>query len=104
MHDEPLKDWAHRRDQRIGRLRAVPVVSATGPRGAHVSPAAPRVIERWNGYTWELHTLAASLTEAQAILYPDADEAQAEADLAAQPLRPGRGKHRKPPAPGPDRD
>ncbi|MER5434936.1 DUF6087 family protein [Streptomyces sp. NPDC002588] len=27
MDDEPLEDWAERRDAKIGRLRAVPVSS-----------------------------------------------------------------------------
>ncbi|GGW92470.1 DUF6087 family protein [Streptomyces lomondensis] len=98
MDDEPLKDWAERRDARIGRLRAVPVVSSDGPRGSHLQPDAPRVIERWNGHAWEPYAYAADLTEAKALLYPEANGA-APAGPAPKPLGPGTGKHRRPPAP-----
>ncbi|MGW3424891.1 DUF6087 family protein [Streptomyces phaeochromogenes] len=106
MDDEPLKDWAERRDAKIGRLRAVPVVSGDtpgdGPRGAHLRPDAPRVIERWNGYVWEPYAFAADLTEAKAILYPATATATSEpppTGLKPKPLGSGTGKHRKPPAP-----
>ncbi|WP_261989247.1 DUF6087 family protein [Streptomyces sp. uw30] len=51
MDDEPLTDWAERRDARVGRLRAVP---GDGPRASHLNPDVLRAIERWNGHTWEL--------------------------------------------------
>jgi hypothetical protein len=98
MDDEPLKDWAERRDAKIGRLRAVPVVSADGPRGSHLHPDAPRAIERWNGHTWEPHGFAANLAEAKAILYPEASEPPPPGPVP-KPLGSGTGKHRKPPAP-----
>lgn len=66
MGDEPPKDWAERRDAKIGRLRAVPVASGDGPWAPHLNPDAPRAIERWNGHTWEPHRLAANLAEAKA--------------------------------------
>ncbi|MCZ7431790.1 DUF6087 family protein [Streptomyces sp. WMMC1477] len=109
MDDEPLEEWAERRDRRVGRLRAVHAVTGEGPQGAHVDPEAPRVIERWNGYAWEPHLFAASLAEAKAVLYPPAQEApsgrpergperQSERgpEPGGRPLRPGRGRHRKP--------
>ncbi|WP_431781076.1 DUF6087 family protein [Streptomyces chumphonensis] len=103
MDEEPLKDWAERRDGRIGRLRAVHAVTGQGPQGAHVEPEAPRVIERWNGYAWEPHLFAASLAEAKAVLYPQEDEASSgQPGPGARPLRPGRGRHRKPRAGEPD--
>ncbi|MBZ9638197.1 DUF6087 family protein [Streptomyces sp. PSKA30] len=101
MDDEPLKDWAERRDAKIGRLRAVPVVSGDGPREAHLNPDAPRAIERWNGYVWEPHGFAADLAEAQAILYPEASEPPTPGP-APKPLGSGTGKHRKPQAPRSD--
>ncbi|GLF92771.1 DUF6087 family protein [Streptomyces yaizuensis] len=73
MDDEPLSVWAERRDAKIGRLRAVPVVEGPGPRGAHLRPEAPRVIERWNGHIWEPYALVPSLAEAQRLLYPEDD-------------------------------
>ncbi|MEU6222540.1 DUF6087 family protein [Streptomyces sp. NPDC047042] len=100
MDDEPLKDWAERRDAKTGRLRAVPVVFGDGPRGSHLRPDAPRAIERWNGYAWEPHALAANLAEARAMLRPEADEPSTPTPTPApKPLRSGTGKHRKPPAP-----
>ncbi|MFE4263324.1 DUF6087 family protein [Streptomyces sp. NPDC056883] len=59
MEEEPLDKWAQRflaRQQgRVGRLRAVPM--APGPaRAAHVEPDKPRVIERWDGYSWLPYT------------------------------------------------
>ncbi|GAA2976069.1 hypothetical protein Sfulv_25380 [Streptomyces fulvorobeus] len=35
MDDEPLSDWAERRDAKIGRLRTTPVISSDGPKGSH---------------------------------------------------------------------
>ncbi|MFF8013924.1 DUF6087 family protein [Streptomyces sp. NPDC007929] len=101
MDDEPLTEWAERRDAKIGRLRAVPVVTGDGPRASHVNPGAPRAIERWNGHTWEPYGFADSLAEAQAILYPEANEPPPSAPLP-KPLTSGTGKHRKPQAPRPD--
>ncbi|MFD7278889.1 DUF6087 family protein [Streptomyces sp. NPDC059862] len=101
MDDEPLKDWAERRDAKIGRLRAVPVVSGDGPRGSHLQPDAPRVIERWNGHAWEPHAFAANLAEAKAILYPVITES-APPGPVPKPLGSGTGKYRKPHAPASD--
>ncbi|MFI8087092.1 DUF6087 family protein [Streptomyces sp. NPDC086080] len=96
MGQEPLADWAERRDAKIGRLRAVSLVSGDGPRGSHLNPEAPRVIQRWNGYAWEPHGYAANLAEAQRLLYPR-DEAPPTAPVPRpQPLREGRGRHRRP--------
>lgn len=91
MNDEPLKDWAERRDAKIGRLRAVPVVSGDGPRASHLHSDAPRAIERWNGHAWEPHGFAANLAEAKAVLYPEASEPR------PQPL--GRCRSHSAPAP-----
>ncbi|MFI7291020.1 DUF6087 family protein [Streptomyces anulatus] len=96
MDDEPLSDWADRRDARIGRLRAVPLVTGDGPKGAHLNPNTPRAIQRWNGYTWEPHGTAASLAEAQRLLYPRVEEPSTVAASQVQPLKAGRGRHRKP--------
>jgi hypothetical protein len=96
MNDEPLSEWAERRDARIGRLRAVPLVSGDGPSGSHLNPDAPRAVQRWNGHTWEPYGLASNLTEAKRILYPGAGEPPAPAPVP-QPLGPGTGKHRRPP-------
>ncbi|MFF7750444.1 DUF6087 family protein [Streptomyces sp. NPDC007971] len=97
MDDEPLSEWAERRDAKIGRLRAVPIVSGDGPSGSHLKPDAPRAIERWNGHAWEPHGFAQNLAEAQRILFPDAQVAAAPSPVV-NPLSAGKGRHRKPPA------
>ena len=103
MDDESLSQWAERRDARIGRLRAVPLISGDGPQGSHLNPDAPRVIQRWNGHAWEPHTFAANLAEAKRILHPQASEPPASVQAPTpKPLGAGTGRHRKPRAPGPD--
>ncbi|MER7684537.1 DUF6087 family protein [Streptomyces sp. NPDC097610] len=97
MDDEPLSEWAERRDAKIGRLRAVPIVSGDTLGGSHLKPAAPRAIERWNGHAWEPHGFARNLAEAKRILYPGAQVVTSPGP-AVQPLGTGRGRHRKPPA------
>ncbi|WP_236245252.1 DUF6087 family protein [Streptomyces sp. CC210A] len=97
MDDEPLSEWAERRDAKIGRLRAVPIVSGDGPRASHLHPDAPRAIERWNGHAWEPYAFAADLAAAKRILYPGASTPPTPAPGPARlPLAPGTGRHRKP--------
>ncbi|MEV4192487.1 DUF6087 family protein [Streptomyces toxytricini] len=97
MDEEPLSEWAERRDAKIGRLRAVPVAPGGGPRAAHVNPGAPRAIERWNGHTWEPYAFAADLAAAKRLLYPEADTRPNPAPGPGRPpLAPGTGRHRKP--------
>ncbi|MFD3813597.1 DUF6087 family protein [Streptomyces rubiginosohelvolus] len=96
MDDESLSDWAERRDAKIGRLRAVPLVTGDGPKASHLNPDVPRAIQRWNGYAWEPHGTAATLAEAQRIVYPRVEEQLPVAASTPQPLRTGRGRHRKP--------
>lgn len=96
MDDEPLSHWVERRDAKIGRLRAVPFVSGDGPKGSHLNPEAPRVMQRWNGYAWEPHGCAANLDEARRLLYSREEEPPTMAAPQPQPLRAGRGRHRKP--------
>ncbi|MGW3438430.1 DUF6087 family protein [Streptomyces bacillaris] len=95
MDDEPLAEWAKCRDERIGRLRAVPLVSGDGPKASRLNPDSPRAIQRWNGYTWEPHGTAASLAEAQRLPHPRDERPSAAPAPEPQPLRAGRGRHRK---------
>ncbi|MFM9445328.1 DUF6087 family protein [Streptomyces acidiscabies] len=97
MDEEPLSEWARRRDAKVGRLRAVPIVRGDGPRATHVNPDEPRAIERWNGHAWEPYGYAADLAEAKRVLYPEAgDSSHPASGPVHQPLAPGRGRHRKP--------
>ncbi|WP_405677652.1 DUF6087 family protein [Streptomyces sp. NBC_01511] len=95
MDDEPLSDWAERRDAKIGRLRAVPLVSDDGLKGSHLNPDAPRVIQRWNGFAWESHGTVVNLAAAQRLLHPRDEEPPTVATPESQPLSAGRGRHRK---------
>ncbi|WP_437063299.1 DUF6087 family protein [Streptomyces sp. enrichment culture] len=52
------------------RLRAVPL----DPKGAHLHPAVPRAVQRWNGYSWEPYASAANLAATQRLLYPRDEE------------------------------
>lgn len=99
MDEEPLADFAERRDARIGRLRAVPVVAARAPRAAHVSPAEPRVVERWNGHVWEMHAVVPDLAAAKALLYPLPRTPPPAEGPPRPPLAKGTGRHREPRVP-----
>ncbi|MFF2848709.1 DUF6087 family protein [Streptomyces sp. NPDC058001] len=103
MDDESLSEWAERRDAKIGRLRAVLLISGNGPQGSHLNPDAPRVIQRWNGHAWEPYGFAANLAEAKRILYPASQEPPTQIPVPTPtPLRTGTGRHRKPKPPGPN--
>ncbi|AZS86699.1 hypothetical protein ELQ87_22395 [Streptomyces griseoviridis] len=96
MDDEPLKEWAERRDSKIGRLRALPIVSGDGPKASHLHPDAPRAIERWNGHAWEPYGFVANLAEAKALLHPETNEpTPTPTGPVPKPLGSGTGKHRK---------
>ncbi|MBL1088745.1 MULTISPECIES: DUF6087 family protein [Streptomyces] len=103
MDDEPLSEWAERRYAKVGRLRAIPLVTGDGLKGAHLNPDAPRAIQRWNGYSWEAHGFASNLAEAQQILYPEVIESPGPGPGPAPKLGAGTGKHRRPQAPRSER-
>ncbi|MCZ4124198.1 DUF6087 family protein [Streptomyces sp. H39-S7] len=98
MHEEPLEEWARRREERRdaskGKLRAV--LLASGPnRGSHVEPDAPRVMQRWSGTEWETVGVVEDLAAAKALLHPP----QLVEVKPAQRDRPscgrGPGRHRR---------
>ncbi|MCY0961492.1 DUF6087 family protein [Streptomyces sp. H27-H5] len=54
MDEEPLEEWAARRDARrrpVGDRKAVPLDDGP-PRGAHRDPDAPRGVLEWDGQQW----------------------------------------------------
>ncbi|MFF9570672.1 DUF6087 family protein [Streptomyces sp. NPDC014685] len=54
MNDEPLDEWAARRNARRpapGARRAVPLGDGAA-RGAHVAPDTPRGMLEWDGHQW----------------------------------------------------
>jgi hypothetical protein len=71
MSEEPLEDWARRRDRRrnraINQLRAVPLCCPTA-HASHVHPGAPRAIEQFDGYQWIVITTVTNLQSARQYL------------------------------------
>ncbi|MFE7583603.1 DUF6087 family protein [Streptomyces gardneri] len=66
MDDQPLGEWADRRDQRRpvrGERRHVPLGGQPG-QGAHLGPDAPRGVQEWDGHEWVLIGIAENLTTA----------------------------------------
>ncbi|SMF04178.1 DUF6087 family protein [Streptomyces sp. Amel2xC10] len=54
MEDEPLEEWAERRERRRptpGERRAIPL-GEQSQQGAHVDPDTPRGIQEWDGHQW----------------------------------------------------
>ncbi|KOX24703.1 MULTISPECIES: DUF6087 family protein [unclassified Streptomyces] len=97
--DEPLEEWARRRDGRRaaskGKRRAVPL--GDGPhRAAHVAPGAPRAIEEWTGTEWQVVGVVESLAAAQALPHPPPPERAKPAERDRPSMGEGRGRHRKP--------
>ncbi len=96
--EEPLAEWAARRDERVGRLRVVPLYEGRRPRGAHVRPREPRVVQRWSGYAWEPYAVTRDLAEALRLVRPPVEEPRdCPAGESPGALRSGRGRHREPP-------
>ncbi|MCZ4102901.1 DUF6087 family protein [Streptomyces sp. H39-C1] len=99
MHEEPLEEWARRREERRdaskGKLRAVPL--ASGPnRGAHVEPDAPRVIQQWNGTEWETVGVVDNLAAAKALLHPPQPVEVKPTQWDPPSYGKGPGRHRRP--------
>lgn len=93
--DESLSAWAERLDRKIGRLRAVPLVAGDGPRGTHLAPDAPRVIQRWNGHEWEPHGSPRTSRRRGASFTPTAAPSRARNRLRSSgPGRAGTGSLR----------
>lgn len=66
MDEQPLEEWAARRDQRhprTGEGRATPLGDLPH-QGAHVDPDAPRGMQVWNGHGWLPEGIAADRTAA----------------------------------------
>ncbi|MFG2864682.1 DUF6087 family protein [Streptomyces sioyaensis] len=96
--EESLAEWARKREQRRarakGQLRAVPLSS--GPhRGAHVEPAAPRVIQEHDGTQWVTVSVVESLAAAKAILYPPQPVEEKPAGWDRPALGESRGRHHR---------
>ncbi|MET9154414.1 DUF6087 family protein [Streptomyces griseoflavus] len=97
MEDEPLEEWAARREERRprpGERHAVPL--GEQPQGAHVDPDAPRCIREWAGHQWD----PAGVAEDRAAAADETSEKDAASRAERVPL-PQFGK--LPPMPEPFR-
>lgn len=101
--EEPLHEWAARRDRRraadremTGTRRAVPLTD--GARASHVAPDVPRALLEWDGHAWVTVGVAANADAAREFL-GHVSEPAPESGLDIQPapssLGPGPGRHRK---------
>ncbi|MFQ6142398.1 DUF6087 family protein [Streptomyces seoulensis] len=66
MNDDPLEDWADRRNKRRptpGERRATPLGDHP-ERAAHVEPGVPRGIQEWDGHEWTPSGVAEDLATA----------------------------------------
>ncbi|WP_331718733.1 DUF6087 family protein [Streptomyces sp. NBC_00212] len=97
--DEPLEQWAARRERRlrpVGERRAV-ALGAGPQQAAHIDPAAPRLIAEWDGYQWQPVTTVDNYAAAQRLLHGITDEAAQINPIASgwRPMAKGTGRHRK---------
>ncbi|WP_240509931.1 DUF6087 family protein [Streptomyces malaysiense] len=104
MDDEPLHEWAERRELRRparGERRAAPLCDRP-ERGAHRGPDTPRGIQEWDGHQWTPAGVAEDQSAAAAVTGRDAN-ARAERvplptfgklPLAPEPWRPAQPFYR----------
>ncbi|MFJ2810892.1 DUF6087 family protein [Kitasatospora sp. NPDC087271] len=94
--DEPLGQWAARRDARrrpVGELKAATIGHETAP--AHLYQDAPRLISCWDGYQWVPETIAPNYAAAQRFLHGIGGDGVILMS-SARPPKKSAGKHRKP--------
>ncbi|GCD95512.1 DUF6087 family protein [Embleya hyalina] len=102
-NDEPLEEWAARRERRLRPVGERKAVHLTGPpRASHVDREAPRVVLEWDGYQWVTLAVAANYLEAARLVYPSSREGVGGGGTtAAHRTRPapylgeGTGRHRR---------
>ncbi|MFF3013805.1 DUF6087 family protein [Streptomyces sp. NPDC057939] len=104
MNDEPLDQWAARRQGRLrkpGERKAI-TLGAGPQRAAHLDPDAPRLILEWDGFAWQPLTTVDNYAAACRALSPPPEAAPADQTettgpiTGRNPLAPGTGRHRKP--------
>jgi hypothetical protein len=94
-HDEPLDQWAAKREARlrpVGVLKAV--VIGHQDAAAHRYPGLPRVILRWDGYAWAPEAIADDYAATQRFLHG----IEGDGIIPMPPPEPRKpaGRHRKP--------
>lgn len=94
--EEPLSAWYARREARrrpIGERRVVSLQA--GPnRGSHVDPQAPRIVQEWDGHSWQPVSVADDYSAACRVVSA-LDAAVAVPVPGFNPLGPRTGRHRK---------
>lgn len=96
--DEPLDQWAARREGRLrkpGELKAVTL--GPGPqRAAHLDPDAPRLILEWDGFQWAAVSVVDDYAAACRVLAPHPPAEAVQVPGHTPRLGKGKGRHRKP--------
>ncbi|WP_327365191.1 DUF6087 family protein [Streptomyces sp. NBC_01217] len=72
MDEESFEHWMSRREQERRRMKGrmrLDALNSHPRRGSHVFPEAPRLISRWDGYSWEPVAVASHWAAAAALLY-----------------------------------
>ncbi|WP_435243600.1 DUF6087 family protein [Streptomyces cucumeris] len=104
MDEEPLEEWASRRERgrpSTGERRSVPL--GDEPEGAaHLSPDAPRGIQEWDGHQWAPAGVAGDLAAAASAVGDDDAERARRVPLPpssalpplTEPWRPTEAWHR----------
>ncbi|RPK71524.1 hypothetical protein EES45_34550 [Streptomyces sp. ADI97-07] len=83
MSEEPLEEWAARREQRrpaVGERRPAPL--GDQKQGVHVSPEEPRGIQEWDGHQWVPVGVA---EDSEAAAHETGEEAAARAARVSLP-------------------
>jgi len=94
--DEPLEQWAARREKHrrpVGALKAVIIGHENA--SAHLHPLLPRLVSRWDGYQWLPEAVADDYAAAQRILHGIKGDGAIPMAPAA-PEKKHVGRHRKP--------
>ncbi|MEH0419441.1 DUF6087 family protein [Streptomyces sp. B21-083] len=105
MDDEPLEEWAARREERRpvpGERRATPL-GEEPDQGAHVAPDAPRGVQEWDGHQWTPAGVAADFQAAASETGEDAASLAERVALSSfsklppmpEPWRPTEVFHRR---------
>jgi hypothetical protein len=94
--DEPLEQWAARREDRlrpVGQRKTVIIGHENA--AAHLHPALPRLVLAWDGYQWMPETIAENYAAAQRLLHGTDGDGVIRGTVT-QPRKKPAGKHRKP--------
>lgn len=101
--DEPLEQWAAKREKRlrpVGQLKAVIIGHESA--AAHLHPQLPRMLFSWDGYQWVSEGIAEDYAAARRFLNNIEGDGviremkpRPETTGLRNPLAVGKGRHRR---------